>query len=455
VISGYLITGMVASSMRAGTFSFAGFYFRRAKRLLPAAYLTFLTVAALSPMLLTGRELVDLTDQIIGAITFTANIVLWRQSGYFEGDAQLKPLLHVWSLSLEEQYYLVLPAALFLIRRRFWTAAACGALALSLGLFVVFVHSQPTAVFYLLPTRAWELLIGSVGVLALDRSEVANRLRPLLWLAVGLVLTVPALQVAAAPSLLTKMLVCLATLAIILIRSAPLSANAASRVLAWIGDASYSIYLVHWPLFALANNVFLTGTPLGVRLTLVGVSLALGFLSYRFVETPFRSVEVKPSRAGIGTALVASVVLGLIPFAIEALKGGVRLDYAMLNQVNRGFDKACDYYSEAFVLKPQCSNSDSPTIIVWGDSFAEHLVLGVAASTSAGVMQATRSVCGPFVTMAPFDDRYYTVQLAESCLAFNRSVLSFIAESPSVQVVALSSPFVQYVGERGRRARAW
>ena len=169
VISGFLITGLVRKSIERGDFSFTQFYFRRAKRLLPAAYVTFLVTVLCAPVILGSEELNDLVAQVVGAVTFTANIVLWQQAGYFEGPAELKPLLHVWSLSIEEQYYFLLPASLVLIPRRFWLPAAIATAALSLALCIVGGYWKPIATFYLLPTRAWELAIGSIGALVIHR----------------------------------------------------------------------------------------------------------------------------------------------------------------------------------------------------------------------------------------------------------------------------------------------
>lgn len=110
VISGFLITTLVANGIHRGTFKLPEFYFRRAKRLLPAAYVTFLVTALFAPWFLNQQELRDFATQVVGAVTFTGNIVLWQQTGYFEGVGDLKPLLHVWSLAIEEQYYFLLPA---------------------------------------------------------------------------------------------------------------------------------------------------------------------------------------------------------------------------------------------------------------------------------------------------------------------------------------------------------
>lgn len=165
VISGFLITTLVASGIDRGTFRLRDFYFRRAKRLLPAAYVTFAVTAVLAPWVLNQQELRDFAAQMVGAVTFTGNIVLWQQTGYFSGAAHLKPLLHVWSLAIEEQYYFLLPAALLFIKPTRWLAGAVILAALSFGLCIVGEMLAPSPTFYLLPSRVWELLIGSIGAL--------------------------------------------------------------------------------------------------------------------------------------------------------------------------------------------------------------------------------------------------------------------------------------------------
>lgn len=123
VISGFLITNLLARAIESGTFSFADFYARRARRLLPAAYVVFGLVAAVAPWTLAGVELIDLRAQLLGALTFSANVQFWQHTGYFEGAARYKPLLHTWSLAVEEQYYFVIPALLVLLRPNRWRLA--------------------------------------------------------------------------------------------------------------------------------------------------------------------------------------------------------------------------------------------------------------------------------------------------------------------------------------------
>ena len=190
VISGFLMTGLVASGIERGDFTFVGFYFRRAKRLLPAAYATFFATALLAPVFLTWSSLIPFAKEMTGAVTFTANIVMWRQTGYFDGASALKPLLHVWSLSLEEQYYFLLPATLVFVPRRYWMKAASGLLVLSGVACAIATVRNPAAAFYWLPFRAWELGLGSLGALLVrrDPDRLRRVARPLVWPAVLLLL---------------------------------------------------------------------------------------------------------------------------------------------------------------------------------------------------------------------------------------------------------------------------
>lgn len=236
VVSGYLITGIIQRALIEGTFTFTGFYFRRAKRLLPAAYVTFATSVLLSSFFLSRPEMRDFTWQLLGAVTFTGNIALWMQTGYFEGAAHLKPLLHVWSLSIEEQYYLLLPAALAFTPRRFWRIGVITVLIGSLVLCFALLSSKPGATFYLLPTRAWELALGSLGVLVLEGSVAGVWLARLFWPALIALLVVPFYPTGAPHPGLDALIVCVATLVVILSRHALLNQTLPARALAHLGD---------------------------------------------------------------------------------------------------------------------------------------------------------------------------------------------------------------------------
>ena len=445
VVSGYLITGIVAKGIQQGRFSFSGFYFRRAKRLLPAAYVTFLATTLLSTLFLTRPEMRDYTRQLLGAVTFTGNIALWMQTGYFESAAELKPLLHVWSLSIEEQYYLLLPAALVFTPRRFWRAGVWVVLVGSLALCLALVAVKPGATFYLLPTRAWELALGSLGILALDGRQGVWLAR-LFWPALAVLLVVPFFPLEAPHPGLNALIAGIATLVIILRRHPLLDRSLAVRGMARLGDISYSLYLVHWPLLAFAANAWVSPAPSTVRLGLVCAALALSYALFRWVERPVRQAEIPYNRRSLMVALGTSLALVLTGFGVyHAESWSGRMDYTEIRRGNLGLGPACEF-GDKFEPRPECRNSDAPRLLIWGDSYAMHLVAGIAASTPLGLAQATKTTCGPVMGISVFrPDGFYNRQWAEGCLSFNQSVLDYLANTASVEVVVLSSFLGQYL----------
>lgn len=454
VISGFLITRLIKNGVESGNFRFSDFYFRRAKRLLPAAYVTFLATALLAPFFLTSTEMADFQAQIIGAVTFTANIVLWRQSGYFEGTAELKPLLHVWSLAIEEQYYFLLPAVLVFIPRRFWLRTAMIALFASLILCFVMLQRKPAATFYLLPTRGWELTIGSIGAIVVVGARLHKLLNIVFWPALVGVLVLPFIKLETDHPGVSALLICLATLVLILRKHPILSKGSGMHGLSRIGDISYSLYLVHWPLFAFLNNVWIAETggeqPTGTRVALIPLSFVLAYLLNRYVEVPLRRTDNRWNIRVLARTVTASIGLILITAGIAHSVSSTK-DYGYVRRINHGFGVACEF-TENFEPIPACRNSDKPEILFWGDSFAMHLVPGILGVKGGAtpIVQATRSVCGPLIGLAVQADRVYDRKWGEDCIHFNDSVVNYLKTAGSVTVIVLSSPFGQFVSEGGR-----
>jgi peptidoglycan/LPS O-acetylase OafA/YrhL len=461
VISGYLITTLVAGGIDRGSFRLTEFYFRRAKRLLPAAYVTILVTALCAPWFLNQQEFKDFALQAIGAVTFTANMVLWQQTGYFEGVSDLKPLLHTWSLSLEEQYYMVLPAALLLLPRAFWLRAIIGALLVSLALCIVGGALKPIATFYLLPTRAWELLMGSAGALLVAAPGAASRIagsrvvRAAFFPSLAILLILGAVPIGDRHPGAGALLICLATLFVILRHHEGLEQAAITKGLARVGDISYSLYLVHWPIISLLKNAWVgqeSELSLSLRLAALVLSFAGAYLLYRYIEDPIRKAPIHytPSLA-LKTGLVSVMLMAIAPAVLQASKGSV--DFSEIRRINHGLGEACEYES-LFEPKPECSSGDNPKLLVWGDSFAMHLVPGLLAQPQAGgVIQATRSACGPILNLGtqrlknPKPGPNYDRAWAERCIEFNQSVLEFVRKSQSIETVVLSSPMNQYVSK--------
>ncbi len=370
VVSGFLITGIVQRGLIAGTFSFAAFYFRRAKRLLPAAYVVFLACALAAPMFLTQLEFRDFTWQLLGAVTFTGNIALWMQTGYFETAAELKPLLHVWSLSIEEQYYLLLPATLAFTPRRWWGRLAIAITAGSLALCLLMVEAKPGAVFYLLPTRAWELGLGSLGALLLGSGAFAPLWRALFWPALATLLWVPFRPLGGAHPGVDALLVCSATLVVILRRHPWVNKGLPVRALAWLGDISYSLYLVHWPLLAFAANAWVSDVPAHVRASLAALSVLLAWALYRWVEDPIRRSQMAPSPRRVATVVAASLITVSAGFVLQSMDlRRDNKDFRQLRRVNTGLHALCDYETQ-HDQAPECRVGGSPRFIVWGDGYS-------------------------------------------------------------------------------------
>lgn len=459
VVSGFLITKLVASAIERGDFKLSTFYFRRAKRLLPAAYTTFAVVAVFGPYFLNQQELRDLGAQVVGAVTFTENFVLLQQTGYFEGNADLKPLLHVWSLAIEEQYYFLLPAFLLLIRPSRWLTGVLVLTLLSLALCLWGAIEWPAATFYILPTRAWELLIGSSGALWILRLKSGDGAVPQRFLAYLFVpsilclILLPFFPFGGEHPGLNALLICVATMIVILSELDVLSAALPVKFLARIGDFSYSLYLVHWPIMAFVKNAWVGGgsrAPFNLRLGTVLVALVVAYALYRLVEDPVRKMRFEFSWA-FGLKLISASVLlvSITPAWIYFMPS--RMDFAELRKANMGLSEVCEYTGR-FSPKDQCQTGEKQNLLVWGDSYAMHLVPGLRRDwKDGGLIQATRSGCGPLMGLAPHAIVHqergirYDRAWAQSCIEFNQSVLDFLKQTPSIEVVALSSPLSQYL----------
>ncbi len=447
VISGYLITGMVSKELDAGDFSIRRFYWRRAKRLLPATYCMLIVVALLSIFSLTRIEFVSFIGQLFGSLAFVSNIILWKQAGYFDVSAELKPLLHMWSLSIEEQYYLLLPMLLIITPYRHGNKIVITALLASLLLCFARVSGHPSASFYLLPTRAWELLIGSLGA-TWRKPDISPKVEGTLGLlAVAIILVLPFIQIDPIHPRFDALIVCLATLTALWTHPTLLQNNAVAAAIGKIGDISFSLYLVHWPLFALVRNIYIGELPIGLKVGIASLSLPLAAALYRFVENPIHRSSIQPTRLVIAATCLAAVVILAIP-ATRLAGSTHQQDWATIRRINSGFDEVCEYRNTPFLPRRECQSSDHAQIAIWGDSFAMHLVPGLKATDPGlGIIQITRSVCGPFFGLAPVHvDR--GVGWSEECLKFNQSVRAYLAATPSIRYVVLSSPFGQYLDGR-------
>lgn len=460
VVSGFLITSIILKNLKTDTFSFSGFYLRRAKRLLPALYSTLAFTSLLAYAFLTGEQWHDYIEQIIGAVSFSANMVLPTQSGYFAGSAETKPLLHIWSLSLEEQYYFFLPLFLFLIPRK-WQLS--GLLLLFIGSFAWCINwtLEPSKAppllwrfgeatigdwaFYLFPTRAWELLAGSICAWFMLKNSNFNIPSALKWLALITILIASSSSIDPIHPRGGALLIVIATSIILLGQDNWLPNWSPIKWIERVGDWSYSVYLVHWPLFTFAYLGYLAMVPLSTKIILIAASLLLGYAQYRLIETPFRYGWKSKSKSTWSWFAASTIAVFLIPtpaiFSNSSASTPLPVDFSTIREANDGLSENCEVSFADSQLKPECSSGKNPKLAVWGDSFAMHLVPGIAKKSD--IIQLTKSVCGPILNLAPLYGRY-TKDWAEQCQQHNQQSFDTIISSATITHVVLSSSFIQY-----------
>ena len=211
VISGFLITGIVARAIRDERFSFIDFYSRRARRLLPAAYVVLAVTSVAAAALLTSTQYNQFFVNLVGSLFFSANFTLWAQTGYFAPDSAFKPLLHMWSLAIEEQYYLLLPLILFFLPRRAWLATLLIASAASLVVGVYLATVKPSVAFFWLPARGWELGLGSISALIWQMNRAQSIARAAILPALAAIALVPVWHLPGPTPGLAAVLLCLGT----------------------------------------------------------------------------------------------------------------------------------------------------------------------------------------------------------------------------------------------------
>jgi len=312
VISGYLITSILVEDLSEGRFSIARFYERRARRILPALFFVLLCTSVAAWLWMLPTQFEEYSRTLLAVIPLASNIYFWQTSDYFAPAAELNPLLHTWSLAVEEQFYIVFPFVLLALWRFGGRAVLWTIVALSLGsLLLAELGSRryATATFYLIPTRAWELGVGAICALVL-RNAPPRASGPLAALGLGLIL-LSVLAFVPFPSVHALAPVSGTALVILFARAGTFAGRLLSvPLMVGLGLISYSAYLWHQPLFALARIGSPTQPSTGLLLTLVLASLVLAWLSWRLVEQPFRRREA-PVLASRGAVFAASAVAAI------------------------------------------------------------------------------------------------------------------------------------------------
>jgi peptidoglycan/LPS O-acetylase OafA/YrhL len=323
VISGFLITTIILQSLAAGDFSYRDFYARRIRRIFPALIVVLLATLAAGWYLLLSDEFAELGKQTVGGSAFVANLVFWSESGYFDTAAETKPLLHLWSLGIEEQFYIFWPLLLGLAWRKRWpiVRVVLAVAAVSLVINVATVHPLPAASFYSPASRFWELMVG--GILACMRLKppAPNAWRSHAQSVLGVGLIVLGLVMIRSNKAFPGWWALLPTLgAVSCIAAGPAGVLnkylLSNRVMVWIGLISYPLYLWHWPLLAFVRIVEadpLHPSPV-YRAGAMVASVLLAWATYRFVERFARNRPGAGTLKLLGGGMVLVAVAGAAVF---------------------------------------------------------------------------------------------------------------------------------------------
>jgi peptidoglycan/LPS O-acetylase OafA/YrhL len=435
VISGFLITGIIVRELDRERFSLLGFYARRVRRIFPALIVVLFVTLVLGWLWMLPAAYAQLSADVFASAAFVSNIALLLQSGYFDIESGKKPLLHLWSLGIEEQFYLFWPLILMLsarLRLRILAVAAVLGVA-SFVLNVALIGPNPVATFYLPFTRAWELLAGAAlacGWSRLRHTDTASNWRA----GTGLLLIAVAAGVLNSRSAFPGWWAMLPVGGAVLMLSAPAAWGSrhllSSPAMVRVGLISYPLYLWHWPLLVFFAIIKFAPLTLLERGLIVGLSFALAWATYRFVEIPFRFG--RPSRPRVAVLCSGMVLVALAGGVIVEGRGfdfrlppEIRDMAAVRTESGKWRFHTCllDLSREMSFADDCVERNRRPLILVWGDSTAGALLPGLRKAQQThdfGIAQLTSSSCIPAL--------HVDIPGVPNCRAINDKVLALARE---------------------------
>lgn len=482
VISGYLISTIIIGSLERDSFSFAKFYIRRINRIFPALLLVLIACFAFGWFALLPDEYKLLGKHIAGGAGFISNFLFWNESGYFDNATETKPLLHLWSLGVEEQFYIAWPLMLwFAWKQRLNLLTIIIVVALiSFALNIAKVNGGHTdAAFYSPQTRFWELLIGSVlAYLVSHKHKYSSTLKQRIdvWFDKWLGPLVYAHPVEANGSTLRNILSLLGAALIavsifcitkekafpgwwailptggtFLIISAGNQAwlnrvVLSNRALVWLGLISFPLYLWHWPLLSFARILESETPSLKLRTAAVLVAIVLAWLTYKLIEKPIRFGKYGNSKAIMLAMLM--VVVGYIGYNAYSRDGlPFRDKISAQNKTQSEYEKS--FYSNKFCRDAYpnyhgfyCvkTKDSKPTIQILGDSHANRLVMGLSEFTNETILNLGQGGCPPFIDMAspPKRNGY------DDCAALTNQALEIAENTDSIKTLIVHFAGVEY-----------
>ena len=464
VISGFLITTIVAREIQENKFTLSRFYERRIRRILPALAGMVIFTLIMAAVIYDSERFKSFGKSLIATMLFYSNINFWMEAGYFDAPSLLKPLLHTWSLAVEEQFYIVFPLLMYAIN--FYTRksiklilSVIALISFGLSIYTVNGHNA-TSAFYLAHMRAWELLVGGLLALNVFPATTGKGINTALGLIGALMIGVSIFQYTERtpfPGLSAAIPVLGAAL---IIYSSMTGKSLIGRILGisplvFIGQISYSLYLWHWPLI-IFTKYYLIRPMTGVELfILLAVILVVSTLSWRFVETPFRSKGFLSTRQiyafGAGTMMIIVGAAGVVYYfdGFPKREGATSLVEFL--------DKEKDVHTYCLYEKVAGTDDFEPCVIgdksqpvsfmMWGDSHASALrkaVNMVARKKGLSGVFMYKSTCLPVLGMARDQ-----AHLAMPCNEFNERMIRYLEAHPEITTVILAGRWPFYVEGSG------
>jgi peptidoglycan/LPS O-acetylase OafA/YrhL len=477
VISGFLITSIIHENLNSNHFSFINFYARRLRRLAPALVLILIFSLSIGFIFLQNDEFNQLKKHILGGVTFTSNIMFWNEAGYFDNAADTKPLLHLWSLAIEEQFYLIWPFLIFLFfkfKRLDYIFFISLIITLSFFINLVLSYNSPVAAFFSLESRFWEFLIGaSISIPPFNQKRSTSKLSLSIanaQSATGCILILIGVVLISNHSIFPGWWALLPTIGTILIISAGsnsyINKNLLSnKKLVYIGLLSYPLYIWHWPLLSFARIFLSEVPPPSVRLGLLAIAFLFAALTYHYVERPIRfnkstkhitfSLLFTLLLVGVATSWPNPQHSPLSNNLTPSSKNEFEAYYLptegiqTLGRFENKFRHECNFYQvDKFYegksttipkdsIDKSCYQPDGlskHSVLIWGDSHAQMLNYGLRKNLPNDwqILQIASSGCHPSINFTQDSNKDY-------CARSNWFALNVIRDNKIKTVIVAQS----------------
>ncbi len=451
VISGFLITSITQKDLNGNSFSLLNFYEKRIRRILPALTVVILFCAGVGMWLFFPTEGIPFSKSIIATSLFSSNMLFWSEAGYFDSSAFVKPLLHTWSLAIEEQFYILFPLFLMVLARckgsytLIRNVIACLILASLLADIMVLKFFNQQSAFYFMPLRAWELLCGGLLVYlpTLQNQKLSSQMSWLgaFLLIAGFFIPIDTQDFPGYNALLPVIGTCLIIYSGIALHSLRVHRCLSHGFATFFGKISYSLYLWHWPFVVFATYYWITEISDFYKFSLISLCIFISYLSWRYVEQPFRHKSFIKSQRTILAAGISSIIVCI------ALGGGIYAFYkntthettapSLYSQYEQYVYTAQDTGASQAIKPFGIESPIDPTIAIWGDSHASAIFPALIPHT---LKANTRGVL-----LTPKDDFLVPLDMCAAipdktdCLNdVTNKHLNYILETPSITHVILA-----------------